>query len=126
MHLLISMLLLLVMLPLLSQQITFTLANGATTAGTITCTTDSSGTCKATIPASLTVVTYDIVASAQCGSTPVTSLKSQVNWVDVPVSGQLLLNIPQPVLPVNQSGPLEAQLYCGGIMTPGSTGLLQE
>ncbi|WIA17591.1 hypothetical protein OEZ85_014414 [Tetradesmus obliquus] len=99
--------------------VTFTLTNGTSTAATITCTTDSAGKCKATIPASFAVTTYDVTASALCGTTPVTALKTPVNWVAVP--GQLLLNIPQPVLPVKQNGTLEAQLYCGGIMTPGST-----
>uniref|UniRef100_A0A383WCX9 Big-1 domain-containing protein n=2 Tax=Tetradesmus obliquus TaxID=3088 RepID=A0A383WCX9_TETOB len=99
--------------------VTFTLTNGTSTVATITCTTDSAGKCKATIPASFAVTTYDVTASALCGTTPVTALKTPVNWVAVP--GQLLLNIPQPVLPVKQNGTLEAQLNCGGIMTPGST-----
>jgi hypothetical protein len=101
-------------------QITFEVRHGTALVAATTCATDASGRCKAAIPASLTVATYNVVASALCGSSPISSSPAQVDWVAVP--GQLLLAIPQPLLPVNQSGALEATLLCGGATTPGSTG----
>jgi hypothetical protein len=75
-----------------SLQVTFEVRNGTAVVATATCTTDATGRCKATMPASTSVTTYNVVASAQCGTNPVASSPAQVDWVAVP--GQLLLNIP--------------------------------
>ncbi|WIA39724.1 hypothetical protein OEZ86_005786 [Tetradesmus obliquus] len=99
--------------------VTFTVRSGSTTVATVSCVTDATGACRATIPASSVPADYTVVASAACGDTPVTSPQAPASWLAVP--GQLLLNVPVPTLPVQQPGALEAQLYCGGIMTPGAT-----
>jgi hypothetical protein len=105
-------------------QVTFTFKaagtnNVVTLNPAVTCTTDATGFCKATVPASSTAVAYDVTASSLCQSTPVTSTSSTINWV-ASGANSLLQVVVQPTKNVGQTNEVQGFLQCNGNMQPGS------
>jgi hypothetical protein len=112
-------------------EITFTLkVAGTQTAGspaTVKCTTDATGACSATVPASATAVKYDVTAAApNCDSTGTvdSSLKtgsgSTIEWTAGAPDG-ITLTIATPTVNVGQTNEVSASLRCNGVMQAGST-----